>query len=139
MPQTTRESLNALTSKIIASAIAIHRMLGPGLLEGAYLACLTYELYTLDLKAEVQKPIPLIYRGVMMDCAYRADLLVEGAVLVEVKALETLAPIHSRQLYTYLRLADLRLGLLLNFGAMTMKEGIKRIVNGDLDSSRPSP
>jgi len=134
MPHATRNALNDLTSRIIASGIAIHRALGPGLLESAYLACLTYELHTIGLRVEVQKPIPLIYRGVALDCAYRADLIVQGVVLIEVKALETLAPIHSRQLYTYLRLADLRLGLLLNFGAMTMKDGIKRVANGDLDS-----
>ena len=133
MPQ-THEPLNALTSRIIASAITIHRALGPGLLESAYLACLTCELHHEGIRFELQKPIPLLYRGVALDCAYRADLLVDRRVIVEVKAIDALAPIHSRQLYTYLRLADVRLGLVLNFGAMTMREGIKRVVNGDLDT-----
>ena len=132
MPNITRTELNALTSKIIASAITIHRGLGPGLLESAYLACLIYELHALGLRLDIQKPIPLVYRGVALDCAYRADLLIEDAVLVELKAVEALAPIHIRQLYTYLRLADLRLGLLLNFGGLTMKAGITRVVNGAL-------
>jgi GxxExxY protein len=86
-------------------------------------------LSSAELSIEVQKSLPLMYRGVRVDCAYRADLVVEGQVLVEVKALESLAPIHKQQLYTYLRVADYRVGLLLNFGARTMKEGIKRVVN----------
>ncbi len=119
----------ALTSAIIAAAIRIHRTLGPGLLESAYLACLAYELTSQGCPIELQRSVPLVYGGVRIDCAYRADLVVEKCVLVEVKALETLAPIHSRQLHTYLLLADCRVGLLLNFGAPTMKDGIKRIVN----------
>jgi GxxExxY protein len=91
---------------------------------------LCFDLSTSGLKLERQKPLPLVYRGVKIDCAYRADLVVAGQVLVEVKAMESLAPIHSQQLYTYLRIADCRVGLLLNFGARTMKDGIKRVVNG---------
>ena len=132
MPFTTHAALNDLSSKIVAAAISVHRALGPGLLETAYLACLAYELRAVGLTVDVQRAIPLVYRGVTLDCAYRGDLVVEDAVLVEVKALETLAPIHSRQLYTYLRLSDRHLGLLLNFGGLTMKDGIKRIVNGYL-------
>ena len=124
------EALNVLTSNVIAAAIKIHRALGPGLLEHAYLACLTWELGKVGLRFEVQKAIPLVYGGVKTDCAYRADLLVEDAVLVEVKALDVLAAVHIRQLHTYVRLADCQVGLLLNFGAPTMKAGIKRIVNG---------
>jgi GxxExxY protein len=125
----TAESLNQLTSSIVQAAISVHRTLGPGLLESAYLACLCFELSTSGLKLERQKPLPLVYRGMKIDCAYRADLLVADEVLVEVKAMDSMAPIHSQQLYTYLRIADCRVGLLLNFGARTMKDGIKRVVN----------
>ena len=123
------QTLNALTSAIIAAAIRVHRILGPGLLESVYLACLSYELHKAGMAFELQKAIPLVYDSVRIDCAYRADLIVAGSVILEVKALETLAPIHSRQLYTYLRLADFRVGLVLNFGAIVMKDGIKRVVN----------
>lgn len=129
MTTLSSESLNHLTSTIIDAAIRIHRALGPGLLEGAYLGCLRFELMSMGLRIETQKALPLTYRGVVIDCAYRADLLVENAVIVEVKALDSLAPIHSRQLYTYLRIADCRVGLILNFGAATMRDGIKRVVN----------
>ena len=124
------ESLNRLTSSIIEAAIRIHRTLGPGLLESAYLQCLRFEIISAGLNVESEKALSLLYRGVTIDCAYRADLVVEGVVIVEVKALDSLAPIHSRQLYTYLRVADCRVGLILNFGAMTLRDGIKRVVNG---------
>jgi len=129
VPAPTAERLNALTSCIIESAIQIHRALGPGLLERAYLACLTRHMVEARLPIRVQQPIPLIYRGLRIDCAYRADLVIEESVLVEVKAIEACLPIHSQQLYTYLRLGNYPVGLLLNFGASTMKAGIKRIVN----------
>lgn len=125
----TAESLNQLTSVIVQAAIRVHRALGPGLLESAYLACLCFELSTERVTFETQKALPLLYRGMKIDCAYRADLVVSEQVIVEVKALDALAPIHSRQLYTHLRISDRRVGLILNFGAPTMKEGIKRVVN----------
>jgi GxxExxY protein len=121
--------LNQITAAIISAAIRVHRQLGPGLLENVYLACLCYELHAAGLGHELQKPLPLRYKGVAIECAYRVDLLVEGQVLVEVKALDSLLAIHSRQLQTYVRLAGCHVGLLLNFGAPTMKAGIKRIVN----------
>lgn len=124
------DALNQLTSTIIAGAIRIHRALGPGLLENAYLACLCHELASARLRFEVQKSLPLLYEGVRIDCAYRADLIVEATAVIEVKALEIVAPVHMRQLTTYTRLADCQVGLLLNFGALTMKEGIKRVLNG---------
>jgi GxxExxY protein len=124
------ESLNELTSTIIAGAIKIHRVLGPGLLENAYLACLCHELAKAQLRFEVQKSLPLIYDGVRIDCAYRADLIVEATAVLEVKAVDAIAPVHMRQLTTYTRLAECQVGLLLNFGAPTMKEGIKRVLNG---------
>jgi len=126
----TAGALNRITSTILSAAIGIHRALGPGLLESAYLVCLSHELTAGGLQVERQKPLALVYRGVTIDCAYRADLVVDSQVLVEVKALDALAPIHSRQLNTYLRLGEYPVGLLLNFGAPTMKEGIRRIVNG---------
>ena len=121
--------INQITSTIIESAIRIHRTVGPGILEKAYFGCLCYELVSAELKMQTQKELPLLYHGVRIDCAYRADLIVEETVIVEVKAIEALAPIHERQLLTYLRIAHLPVGLLLNFGALTMKQGIKRVVN----------
>jgi GxxExxY protein len=123
-------TLNHITSMVIgAAAIEIHRAFGPGLFENAYLACLRYDLQSAGLHIELQKPLQLIYRGLTIDCAYRADLVVAESVLVEVKALETLAGIHTQQLYTYLRVGGYPVGLLLNFGAPTMSAGIKRVVN----------
>jgi GxxExxY protein len=122
--------LNRTTSTIIKASIDIHRALGPGLLENIYRVCLAYELAHLGLHAEEERTIPLIYKDAIIDCAYRADLDVESSVLVEVKALDTIASIHLRQVATYLRLADYRVGLLMNFGASVMKDGIYRLVNG---------
>lgn len=122
-------AVNRITSIIIDSSIRIHQKVGPGILEKAYFGCLCYELVSKGLRIETQKELPLLYEGVKIDCAYRADLIVDGIVIVEVKAIESLAPIHSRQLLTYLRIADCPVGLLLNFGARTMKEGIKRVAN----------
>ena len=124
------ESLNQLTSAIIGCAIKIHRVLGPGLLENAYMACLCHELAAARLRFESQKSLPLIYEGVRVDCAYRADLVVEGSVVLEVKAVDTVPPVFMRQLTTYTKMAHCQVGLLLNFGAPTMKEGIKRVLNG---------
>lgn len=129
--------LNGITSIVIASAIRIHRALGPGLLESAYLACLAHELITSGQRIELQKAIPLRYRGIQIDCAYRVDVIVERSVIIEVKAIDQVAAIHVRQLHTYVRLAGCPVGLLLNFGAPTMKAGITRVVNGFPD--RPLP
>jgi len=100
------------------------------LLETAYLACLEYELTEDQLQIERQRAVPLVYKGVRIDCGFRADIVVECSVLIEVKAQEAIAPIHTRQLQTYLRLGQYPVGLLLNFGAPTMKAGIRRMVNG---------
>jgi GxxExxY protein len=126
----TAETLNRLTSSVLDAAIRIHRALGPGLLESAYLACLEYELTEDQLQIERQRAVPLVYKGVRIDCGFRADIVVECSVLIEVKAQEAIAPIHTRQLQTYLRLGRYPVGLLLNFGAPTMKAGIRRMVNG---------
>jgi GxxExxY protein len=107
----------------------VHSAPGPGLLESAYEACLNYELIKSGLRVEAQKPLPLVYQSVKLECGYRVDLLVEGKLIVEVKSIEALAEIHFAQVLTYLRLSDLRLALLLNFNVVHMKDGIRRIVN----------
>ena len=123
-------SLNELTSSVIASAIHIHRHLGPGLLEHAYAACLRHEFSVAGLAFECQTAVPLICDGVAIDCAYRADFIVDRALVIEVKAIDALLPIHLRQLHTYVTLAGVPVGLLLNFGAPTMRQGVRRVVNG---------
>ena len=120
------DSLNQLTSTAIDAAIRIHRALGPGLLEKAYFECLCFELVSAGLGIEPQKALPLVYRDLTIPGAYRADIVLEGQVVLEVKAVDSIAPIHSQQLYTYLRVADCRVGLVLNFGARWMLDGIKR-------------
>ena len=125
-----QDAINQLTSTIIGCAIKVHRELGPGMLENVYLTCLCLLLTRSGLKIETQKVLPLVFEGVRIECAYRADLFVEDLAIVEVKALDTLAPVHLRQLHTYTRLADCPVGLLLNFGAPVMKDGIKRVLNG---------
>jgi GxxExxY protein len=134
------ERLNAITGKIIAAAIRVHRALGPALLESAYEACTAFELVQDGLRVEQQKPLPLLYQEVRLDCGYRLDLLVEGEVIVEIKATDGLAPIHEAQLLSYLKLSGCRVGLLINFNVTVLKEGIRRIVNEFPDSLRsPRP
>jgi GxxExxY protein len=128
--QRSAEQLNRTTSAIIKASIDIHRALGPGLLENVYRLCLAYDLTHQGFSVDEERIIPLIYKDAIVDCAYRADIDVDGCVLVEVKAVDSIAPIHLRQMTTYLRLADYRIGLLMNFGASVMKEGIYRVVNG---------
>ena len=120
---------NELSHAIIGCALRIHSALGPGLLESAYQACLQFELQKTGLQVDVQKALPLVYHSVKLECGYRADLVVENKVIIEIKSVESLADIHMAQVLTYLRLADLRLGLLLNFNVIHMKDGIRRIVN----------
>ncbi len=124
------EKLNKISEAIIGAAIEVHRQLGPGLLESTYEACLVHELAEGGWKVEQQKPVPVQYKGVILDCGYRLDLLVEEAVVVELKAIDALAPIHEAQLLTYLKLANLKLGLLINFNVKLLRQGIKRLVNG---------
>ncbi len=118
------------TGIIIAAAIEVHKHLGPGLLESAYEECLCRELALRGVPFERQVPLPVEYKGVKLDCGYRLDLLVWGEIIVEIKAVEKLEPIHEAQLLTYLRLKGLRLGLLINFNVPYLKEGIRRLVNG---------
>lgn len=119
-----------LSKIIIGAAIEVHRHLGPGLLESAYETCLAYELTERALSIERQKPIPVTYKGVPVDCGFRPDLLVNQRVIVEVKAIDSFAPIHEAQLITYLKLTGCKLGLLLNFNQIRLRDGIKRVVYG---------
>ena len=125
-----RLKLEELTEKIIGAAIEVHKALGPGLLESAYEECLCHELSLRGPALERQRPLPLAYKGIKLDCGYRIDIVVEGKVVVEVKCVEELLPVHDAQLLTYLRLTDMKLGFLLKFGTALMKEGITRSVNG---------
>jgi GxxExxY protein len=129
-PSLTAHEINGITGKIIGAAIEIHRALGPGLLESAYIACLRHELGEAGLRVEACRRLPLVYKQVRLDCVFVADLIVDDCVLVEVKSMEALAPVHFRQVTTYVRLADLRVALLINFGAMVLRDGIHRIANG---------
>ncbi|MCY7335089.1 MAG: GxxExxY protein [Chamaesiphon sp.] len=118
-----------LTGRIIGCAMRVHTVLGAGLLESAYEACLCYELRKAGLKVEQQKPVPLIYEEVKLECAYRMDLFVENQIIVELKAVDTLHPIHTTQLLTYLKLSNHKLGLLINFNVQHLRDGIKRVAN----------
>lgn len=120
---------NELSDKIIGCAIQVHKSLGPGLLESAYLECLYYELKLIGLKVEKQKPLPLIYKEVRLDAGYRLDLLVEDKVVIELKSVEALNEVHIAQVITYLKLSGCKLGLLLNFNVLRLVDGLKRLVN----------
>ena len=124
-----KERLDGIAEQIIGGAIAVHKALGLGLLESAYEACLVYELRQRGLKVEQQKELAIIYGEVKLDCGYRLDLFVEDLVIVELKAVDRLAPIHEAQLLSYLKLADCRLGLLINFNVTLLKRGIRRLAN----------
>jgi len=119
----------ALTPEVIGAAISIHRKLGPGLLESAYEACLAHELEKLNLRVERQKPVPLIYESIKLDCGFRADLVVENRLVVECKCKEALHPVDEAQLISHLRLLNISVGLLINFHVVLLKDGIRRIVN----------
>jgi len=119
---------NLITGNIIDAAMKVHSALGPGLLESAYEACLLHELHKRDMKAECQVTLPVRYDGIHIDLGYRVDLLVEDKVIVELKAVQTVHPIHAAQLLSYLKLSGNRLGLLINFNVLHLKEGIQRFV-----------
>ena len=121
---------DTFSKEIIGAAIEVHRNLGPGLLESAYEECLCRELAICNLTFERQKPLVISYKGVKLDCGYRLDIVVGGLVILELKAVERIEPIHEAQLLTYLKLSDLKLGILINFNVPLLKDGIKRIVNG---------
>jgi GxxExxY protein len=120
---------NEVSNIVIGCALRVHSALGPGLLESSYAACLDYELMQSGLVVEAQKPLPLVYHTVKLECGYRIDLMVERKLIIEVKSVEALNDIHLAQVLTYLKLADCRLGLLMNFNVLRLKDGIKRVVN----------
>ena len=119
---------NELTTQVIGAAIIVHRALGPGLLESAYKECLYYELVKKGLYVEKEKPLPLIYEEIKLDCGYRLDLLIENKLIVETKAVEGLNEIHLAQVLTYLKVSGCKLGLLINFNVLKVKDGIRRII-----------
>lgn len=130
MKQMSMEELNKITEGILGAAIEVHRNLGPGLLESAYRECLRYELLQRGYEVFQEVPLPLIYKGVKLDCGYRLDLLVNDAVIVEIKSVDSLAPIHEAQLLSYLKISGGKVGLLLNFNVKMLKHGgIKRLAN----------
>ena len=129
--------IDDITGEIVDAAYKLHTRLGPGLLESVYEVVLAKELERRGLKVERQKSVPFEFDGMRFEEGFRADLLVEGVVVVELKSVENLAPVHSKQLLTYLRLLNLTTGLLINFGAATLKEGLHRVVNGYKPSASP--
>ncbi|HLG32624.1 MAG TPA: GxxExxY protein [Ignavibacteriaceae bacterium] len=120
--------LNELTQKIIGCAIEVHRHLGPGLLESAYEECLSYELTKNGLVNERQVPVPVIYKEVKLELGYRIDILVEKAVILELKAIECLAPVHEAQILTHLKFANIRIGLLMNFNSLKLTDQLRRFI-----------
>ena len=125
-------SESEISSKIIGAAIEVHKQLGPGLLESTYETCLAYELKQMELDVKQQQALPVVYKEVKLDAGYRIDLLIENKVIIEIKSVEALADIHTAQLLTYLKLKDLKLGLLINFNSVRVVDGLKRILNGYL-------
>jgi len=123
---------NEIANKVIGLGIEIHKELGPGLLESAYKECMYYKIGKSGLFVEKEKPMPLVYEGVKLDCGYRIDLLVEKRLVIEIKSVEALNDIHLAQTLTYLKLGNYKLGLLINFNVVLLKDGIKRVINGTL-------
>lgn len=126
----TERQENDITGKIIGAAIEVHKKLGPGLLESAYEECLCCEMQLRGIEFKRQVPLQLNYKGVVLDCGYRLDLLVEDKVIVELKSIEGLEPIHEAQMLTYLKLRNAWLGLIINFNVIMLKDGVRRLVNG---------
>ena len=120
--------LNQITKKIIGCAIEVHRDLGPGLLDSAYEECLSYELISNGLEIKRQQPTPVIYKDIKLDCGYRIDILVENSVVVELKVVDVLNPVHEAQVLTYMKFANKPLGLLINFNVSLLKDGIRRYI-----------
>lgn len=118
-----------ISNDVIGAAIRVHKALGPGLLESAYQFCLCHELRLMDYKVEMEKPMPIVYDNIELDCGYRLDLVVDEMVIIEVKSVQKLNEIHLAQVLTYLKLSNLKLGLLINFNSLLLKDGVKRVVN----------
>jgi GxxExxY protein len=131
-------NINELTEKVLGAAIEVHRWLGPGLLESSYEACLGRELELRGIRFERQVDLPIDYKGLAVKGGYRVDLLIEQVLIVEIKAVEEILPVHQAQLLTYLRLAGKPVGLLLNFNVPVLRQGIRRLVNNYLEDSAPS-
>ncbi len=129
MVEKSRDELNKISGSIIEFAIAVHRELGPGMLEGAYEICLVHELVRHGFDVQRQVVLPIVYQDIKLDAGYRIDLLIENAVIVELKVVEKFHPVHEAQLLSYLKMSDLRLGLLINFNVKLLKDGIRRVVN----------
>jgi GxxExxY protein len=123
---------NEISKRVIGAAIEVHKQLGPGLLESSYEACLAYELKQQGLNIKTQVALPIVYKEVKLNAGYRIDILVENKVIIELKAVDSLADIHKAQLLTYLKLKNLKLGLLINFNSVKVVDGVKRIINGYL-------
>jgi GxxExxY protein len=119
--------INEITKTVIGAAIEVHRVMGPGLLESAYRVCLAHEMALRGLSYEQERSLPVCYKGVQLDAGYRLDFMIERAVVVELKAVETLLPIHEAQVLTYLRLTGCKVGLLINFHVPVLKQGLKRL------------
>ena len=122
--------VNDITEAVIGAAIKVHRALGPGLLESAYIQCLCYELALRKIPFQLELPLPVVYKGLKLDCGYRLDMVVAGAVVVELKAIERIAPVHEAQLLTYLRMGGWKAGLLINFNVPVLRDAIVRRVLG---------
>ena len=123
-----KSSLNDLSERVLGAAIEVHKTLGPGLLESAYQAALCYELTLREISFESEKALPVVYKNTVIECGYRIDLVIENQLILELKAVESLLPIHEAQLLSYLRLSDIKLGLLINFHQQLLKNGIKRMI-----------
>lgn len=130
-------SENEIARKVLDASFVVHTKLGPGLLESVYEVVLAHELRKAGVAVERQKPMPITYDGILFEEGYRADLLVESKVIVELKSVAAVSAVHSKQVLTQLRLSGLKLGLLINFGEAHLKNGIKRIINGQLDEENP--
>ena len=124
-----RKKANIITDKVIGASIEVHKSLGPGLLESIYEECLCFELNQLNLEYDRQADIPVVYKNLKLDGGYRADLIIENLVIVELKTVEKILPVHEAQLLTYLKITKIPIGLLLNFNVPVLKNGVKRIVN----------
>ncbi len=126
-------SLNELSYRVIGLAIEVHDTFGPGLLEKAYQECLFYKINKAGFYVEKEKPMPLVYEEVYLDCGYRIDLLVENKLVIEVKSVEALNDIHLAQTLTYQKLGNFKLGLLINFNVLKLTDGVKRVINGNIN------
>ncbi len=124
---------NEIAHIVLGSAIQVHKALGPGLLESAYKECLDFKLRQLGLQVEKEKPMPLIFENIKLEFGYRIDLLIEGLVLIEIKSVESLNDVHMAQILTDMKLGNFKLGLLINFNVILLKQGVRRVINGNLD------